>query len=374
MRRSGNPQDPYLAWGGALAVVLFVLYVYPGVLSPVTSHFDGACQTIPLAASAEDIRIDPATGFAYLSYLDRSPQKNGQKNGKRATGTVMLLDLNAATPHVRAALTTEPADFRPAGLSLYAPAEGPKRLFVVNRNSLRHHSIEIFEQTSTGAFAPVESLKDRGLWSPNSIVAVGPRQFYVTNDSGFKERDAADPLRQTERRLKDRRSNVLFFDGTRWHVVAEDLNRANGIAVTPDGRTVYVSESSGRRLQVFDRDLKTGSLKPRERVSVDSVPDNLTVAANGVVWIGSHPRALAILRALHDPGSRAPTQVLKFDPAAPKSQRVHEVYVNDGTEIAAGTVAAPRDDRFLIGSLTDHKLLLCKPGARPVITGPEKET
>jgi len=370
MRRAGKTQDPYLAWGSALAVVLFVLYVYPGVLSPVTSHFDGACRTIPLAASAEDVRIDGATGFAYLSYLDRTPQKNG----KPATGTVMLIDLNAAEPHVRAALTTDPADFRPAGMSLYVPAQGPKRLFVVNRTSLGKHSIEIFEQSSTGAFAPVESLSDRSLWSPNAIVAVGPRQFYVTNDSGFKDKDLADPSRRSESRLRDNRANVLFFDGAGWRAVAEDLNRANGIAASADGRTVYVSESTGRQLQVFDRDLVTGDLKPGERVPIDSAPDNLTIAADGSVWIGSHPRAIAILRNIRDSSLNSPTQVLKFDPAASKDARVSEIYINDGAEISAGTVAAPRGDQFVIGSLTDHKLLLCKPGAKPVITGPEKET
>jgi hypothetical protein len=77
---------------------------------------------------------------------------------------------------------------------------------------------------------------------------------------------------------------------------------------------------------------------------------------------------MAILGTLRDSSLNSPTQVLKFDPAASKDGRVSEIYINDGAEISAGTVAAPSGDQFVVGSLTDHKLLLCKPEK------PEKET
>ena len=138
-RLSGRQADPYISWGMALAAVLFVLYVYPGFLSPVTPHFDGTCRTVELGSSVQDLRIDPATGIAYLSYYDRFERRSaGNQNG-----TVMLVDLTAAEPRARAALTTEPADFKPSGISLLAQANAPKRLFVVNRTSLGKHSIHI---------------------------------------------------------------------------------------------------------------------------------------------------------------------------------------------------------------------------------------
>ncbi len=376
MSSSGKKPDPYIFWGVALAAVLFAAYVFPGFLSPVTSHFEGTCRTVELGASAEDVRIDPATGFAYLSYYDRAQPAPANPQ----PGTVMLVDLNAAEPHVRAALTTEPPDFRPAGMSLYAPASGPKRLFVVNRTTLGKHSIEIFEQSATGAFAPVESIRDRLLWSPNAIVAVGPRQFYVTNDSGFRDKDALDAKKFAQRRLRSNRATVLYYDGERLRRVAERLDMANGVAVSPDGGVVYVSESSARRLRVFDRDVTSGNLKSREAVRLDGSPDNLTVDADGNVWIGAHPRAMAILQNLRDASSRSPTQVLKFMPGAERGKRVSEVYMNAGEQISAGSVAAPFGNLLVIGSITDRKLLLCKGpaaaggAAQPAITGPEKET
>ena len=57
------------------------------------------------------------------------------------------------------------------------------------------------------------------------------------------------------------------------------------------------------------------------------------------------------------------------------------VYLNDGTEISGGSVAAPHGNQLVIGSASDHKLLMCTQGAppagaapKPVISGPERDT
>ena len=100
----------------------------------------------------------------------------------------MLVDLNAAEPRVRAALDVEPPDFAPCRHQSVLAADRAEA--AVRRQSQRRSAstrVEIFEQSATGAFAPVETIRDRLLWSPTSIVAVGPRQFYFTNDYGFSD-------------------------------------------------------------------------------------------------------------------------------------------------------------------------------------------
>ncbi|MEJ0037169.1 MAG: SMP-30/gluconolactonase/LRE family protein [Gammaproteobacteria bacterium] len=350
MRTEIRKDDPYIGAGVALAVVLFVLYVYPGFLIPVSPHFDGSCKTIPLDQYAEDLRIDPSNGLAYLTY---------SAGDIGSIGTVMLVDLNAAEPHVRAALSSDPERFAPSGLSLYTPASGPKRLFVTSRTQLGKHSVEIFDQSPTGAFTPVETFRDSLLWSPTAIVAVGPRQFYVVNQLGFRNAynggkgDVGD-------RLRGNQSTVVYYDGEQMKIVAGRLSLASGIAMSPDGSTVYVAESAAGRITIFERDPASGALKQKEQIRVPGAPHNLNVAADGTLWVSAHPHAIPFMEVLGNTSEHAPTQVLKVTPGAAPDKQVEEVYVDDGNELSAGTVAALRSSgQFIAASRTDRKLLTC---------------
>jgi arylesterase/paraoxonase len=163
-------------------------------------------------------------------------------------------------------------------------------------------------------------------------------------------------------------------------LVATGLDLANGVDVSPDGHTLYVAETGKRRLQVFDRDVATGDLKPRDKVSLDSAPHNISVDADGNVWISAHPKSLSYMRTLEDSSARSPTQVLKYTPGAERNKQISEIYVNGGDELSSGSVVAARGNRLVIGSVVDHKLLLCNQeaaaveAAKPAITGPERET
>src|SRR5262249_27512131 len=140
-------------------------------------HFAGTCRALPTAAGAGDISVDNARGIAYVAYLDRTQDAHG----KLARGTVMLVDLNVAEPRVRAALLSDPPDLRPIALSLYVPAQGARRLFVIDAGAAGA-TIQIFEQLTSGDFRLVKSVSDALLLNPTAIVAVGPEQFYAAID------------------------------------------------------------------------------------------------------------------------------------------------------------------------------------------------
>ncbi len=350
MRTDTRQTDPYIGAGIALAVLLFILYVYPGFLIPVSPHFDGSCKTVGLEQNAEDLLVDPTNGLVYLTY----------GTGNIGTpGTVMLLDPNAAEPHVRAALVSDPSGFSPSGLSLYTPATGAKRLFVTSRTRPGSHYVQVFEQSPTGAFTPVETIRDRLLWSPTAIVAVGPRQFYVVNQVGFKRGYEGRPW-EAKDRLRGNQSTVVYYDGEKMKIVAGRLKLASGMALSLDGKSAYVAETAAGRISIFDRDAATGELKRSGRVRVRGAPYNISVDGNGALWVSVHPHALAFMDFWSEPEERAPTQIVKLTPGAAPEQQVEEIYVNDGKELSAGTVAAPRSaTQFVAGSRTDRKLLLC---------------
>ncbi|WP_374122149.1 SMP-30/gluconolactonase/LRE family protein [Frankia sp. AiPa1] len=68
-------------------------------------------------------------------------------------------------------------------------------------------------------------------------------------------------------------------------VVADGMDFPNGSAISPDGRTLIVAESKGRRLTAFDLDGQ-GVLSGR-RVLADrlgAAPDGIALDAEGAVW------------------------------------------------------------------------------------------
>lgn len=68
-------------------------------------------------------------------------------------------------------------------------------------------------------------------------------------------------------------------------VVADDLDFPNGMAITPDGRTLIVAESIGRRLTAYDIDHE-GGLSGRRVFAegLDGPPDGIALDEAGGVW------------------------------------------------------------------------------------------
>jgi hypothetical protein len=62
---------------------------------------------------------------------------------------------------------------------------------------------------------------------------------------------------------------------------------------------------------------------------------------------------------LKDPSELSPTQVIRVAADPQTEDRITEIYMNDGGEISAGSVAAVLEKRMLIGSLTEHKMMEC---------------
>jgi len=67
--------------------------------------------------------------------------------------------------------------------------------------------------------------------------------------------------------------------------VADDLHFPNGMVITPDGRTLIVGESRGRRLTAFD--IGPGGTLSGRRLFADlapNLPDGICLDAEGAVW------------------------------------------------------------------------------------------
>jgi arylesterase/paraoxonase len=162
--------------------------------------------------------------------------------------------------------------------------------------------------------------------------------------------------------MRLRLSNVLFYDGTAFSEAAEGLGYANGINISPDGRTVYVCAVTERSLHVYDRNPATNALAHRIKIKLGTGVDNVEVDPEGGLWIGAHPKLLSFVKHSEDPAALSPSQVLHLSPRADGGFEIEEVYLNRGEELSASSVAAVRASRLLIGGVFDPKFLDCRMG------------
>lgn len=323
-----------------------------GAFREIEPHFAGNCTALPLDGSAEDILVDRERGIAYLSLLDR----RSVVAGKDVQGTVARIDLQAQPFAAVDALVTRPAAFRPHGMSLHIGPGGERHLFVINhggRRGIDPEAVEIFAEAGPGEYAHVQTVQGAQLHSPNDLVAVGPRQFYVANDKPLGG-GLAGALQQ----VGIGASPLSYFDGPAGRYVREDIASGGGINVSGDGRTLYVAETAGKRVRVLARDA-SGDVSEIARIPVDTSPDNIDVAADGSLWVAGHASTLALIRHFIS-GTPAPSQVWRVAPADGSQAPPEEVFLDDGTRLSAGSVGATWYDWLLLGSITDPQVLLCR--------------
>lgn len=85
-------------------------------------------------------------------------------------------------------------------------------------------------------------------------------------------------------------------------VVADELAFPNGTVITPDGRTLIVGETMGRRLTAFDI-APDGALTRRRlwaQLEDGRLPDGICLDAEGAIWVASPPSS-EVLR-VHEGG------------------------------------------------------------------------
>lgn len=82
------------------------------------------------------------------------------------------------------------------------------------------------------------------------------------------------------------------------HVAARDLSFPNGMAISPDGRTLIVAECMGGRLTAYD--VHPGGTLHNRRVfaelPVGTRPDGIALDAEGAVWLANPEGEFGVLR------------------------------------------------------------------------------
>ncbi|MEJ0027342.1 MAG: SMP-30/gluconolactonase/LRE family protein [Rhizomicrobium sp.] len=339
----------------AVGVAVRTLNVY-GVFTDVTPAFAGQCTAIRGVVGPEDIAIDEKTRLAFVSALDRYAMAKGKPSPQDG---IYVLPLDG--PAHLTKLAGAPADFHPHGISLLRDAGGLV-LQVISHHTDGTSGIEIFD-VSAPSGGPVRlihigDVESRELSSPNAIAAVDRERFYVVNDHGSTTAFG----RWLEDLLVLPRANLLYFDGMVFRVVAQHLAYPAGLALSPDGRYLYATEINARRIDTFARQPVSGSLDQAGTLDIPSGVDNLRFDAKGQLWVGSHPKNIAMNAFRSDPSRPAPSEIFKVTLANDIPQSAQVVYSDMGTQIGGSSVAAVSGTRMLIGSPLDNHVLDCVMG------------
>ncbi len=337
------------------AYVLANLVPASGVFADLRPTLVERCVRVDIAPGTEDVAVDPELNAAFVSAGDRRAWFNDGAAAGGARNGIYLMDLDP--PHaVRRVSPAGMEDFLPHGISLWRGPNGGKRLFVVNHPSTGEEIVEIFDVAADGALTHAESVSFEAMHAPNDVAAVGPRQFYATNDRGFKE----GLLSLAEAYLALPFSSVVFYDGKAGRIVADGLAYANGVNQSKDGKTLYVAEFLKRRVAVFDRDPDTGALAHAATMPTRTGPDNIDVAADGALWIGGHTKVFDFLAHAEDPSAVAPSHVVRVDPETGENE---DVFIDIDGVINGSSVGAVSRDRLVVGAVFDGHVMVCPLGA-----------
>ncbi|MEQ6120251.1 SMP-30/gluconolactonase/LRE family protein [Reichenbachiella sp. MALMAid0571] len=318
-----------------------------GTFKTIENKFTGEVTTIYNSMSGtEDMAIDRERGLLFISSSDRWSLIRGEK---APNDGIYLLQIDSGTAPVKLE-TTYSGDFHPHGISFFEQ-NGESFLYAVNHNNQGDY-VEAFK-FENNQLTHIRTFENETMNCPNDLVVVDKHKFYVTNDHGNKE----GVMRTMEDYLKIPSSYLLYYDGEKFSKAYDGLNYANGVAVSHDGRKLYLTHTTARELLTFNRNPDTGFLEVESTLKLGTGVDNINIDEKGNIWVGAHPKLFAFVEHAGNPAKKSPSEVLKVTPHGAKVFGVEKIYLNSGEELSGSSVAVTYKGEIFIGAVFEKKLL-----------------
>ncbi|XP_050419123.1 serum paraoxonase/lactonase 3 [Patella vulgata] len=329
-------------------------------------HYPGECEQIKdMGLGSEDFHTFPdgltfiTSGFAIQN---ESVHKREYMVKHNMLGRIYLFDFNknkAKVDELSIVGTNGGFNvklFHPHGISGWLNKSGTKILFVVNHERLGVDYIEKFE------FVPgkkqlkhIKRYRDDTMLLVNDVQATSDDSFYFTNfgtghNPEIKLMQSLALLRWT---------TVVYFDGSYYRIVLDGMAMSNGIAMSNDGRYIYISNHDARELVVAKREANN-DLIIKQVYPLYTFIDNIIVdMKTDHLYIGSHPIKYQLARHLDNPQVyRTPSQVLKLEMKDGNVTGTKELFYDDGDLISGSATAIVFNNKLLIGSVID-KTVIC---------------
>ena len=167
-------------------------------------------------------------------------------------------------------------------------ANGNARDTAGNLYSCERDGRKVIATAKDGAQVTIaDRWEGKKLNSPNDIVVRRDGMIYFT-----------DPASSAVHEPQEIGFNGVYSvtPAGRISLVTRSMARPNGVALSPDGRILYVADSDARNVMAFDLDADGNTSRGREFInSIDGSPDGLRVAKGGNLYIAC--RGIAVYTA-----------------------------------------------------------------------------
>ena len=325
-------------------VVFFALQTFyrAGQFKSISDKFSGSVTNIYTnVPGPEDMQIDRQTEMIYISATDRR-KGNTPENG------IYKLDVNEwAAPQKIA--TDFKNEFNPHGISIYR-ADRILYLYAIN-HSAGGDFVESFV-VEDSLLRHRATFQTENICCPNDLVVTDLDKFYLSNDHGAKN----GIRRIIEDYLKIPKSSIYYYNGRSFKKVAKPFHYANGINISPDGKKLYLAETTGSAISTFEI-LDEGNLQQLGSYDTGTGVDNIDVDEEGNLWVAAHPKLLSFVKHSKDSVNYSPSQVLKLIPSGTTDFTRTLVYQNTGDELSGSSVAVELNGELFVGVVFERTLL-----------------
>lgn len=335
-----------------LAIISYVFYTFysTGFFRKVENSFAGTIERKVKLPGVEDMQISYEDDFILLSSDDRA----SRRDGNIAQGHLYYMDLTNKMFEPIQLTTDLKIPFFPHGISMIRIAEQVYRVYAINHVGNKH-SIEVFDLYND-SLTYIRTLEDASMISPNDIVAIDEERFYFTNDHGFTKGLG----KLGEEYLGWAASNVIYFDGKEYREVADGIAYANGINLDFERSLLFVASPRDFLVKVFHIK-ESGDLDFVEDMDCGTGVDNIEFTPDGKMWIGCHPSLLKFVAYAKGNEPISPSEIITIDYQNKGNYSKEIVFLDDGENMSASTVASVYKDFIFVGNVMDsHFLILLK--------------
>ncbi|KXS14924.1 calcium-dependent phosphotriesterase [Gonapodya prolifera JEL478] len=354
------------------------------------------------ASGCEDIEVHDRSGKAFMACgvpearmkwfpAITVPGTREPSRGGLPEDGVYTYDLSSGSlTHLTPVNIPLPGHLRLHGLSLVDDPSDTSAVFIHLVNHAPSGScLEMFRHTLGGATMEWNGrVCDPHIHTPNDVASVSPTSFYVTNDHYFRAStivgevlrlflgDTGNAMYPSwMRRWEDgmgslKMTDVVFCElgkNPQCRTAASSIIRANGILLSPDGKTVLVDSSRSGTVLFFDRNETTNELRQAGGLALGAACDNLSYdKSSGSYYVAVFPKMGALHQHFLDPlvaSNNAPSGVVRFtlNPSGGFSSRL--VYYDSGKLSGDVTVAVSsrKHGKSLLGSVMSNGFVVCNP-------------